>query len=70
LKTHGGPFPEVVLIALLEQNTAYADQKYDQLKQILLSGEDGWISTTNDFAAMDFFRAHERNIYNASQLRF
>lgn len=51
-------FPKNEMRALLRQQNANADAKYDRLKQALLSGKFGWSAGTSDFDALEFFRKH------------
>ena len=53
-------FPQNKMRALLRQQNAIADAKYDRLKQALLSGKFGWTAAASDFDALEFFRKHGR----------
>lgn len=56
----GVGFPGDEMRALLARNEPNADSKYDQLKQALLNGEQGWEATTSDFEVLEFIRNHGR----------
>lgn len=56
----GTGFPGAEMRALVTQNNASADAKYDRLKQALMSGKLAWKASIRDFDELDFFRKHGR----------
>ena len=49
-------FPKAALASLLAQRKPEADVAYQELKTALLSGRLGWLASTRDFEALEFFR--------------
>ena len=56
--TETGIFPSDALEALARQNTEYAGNRYDEIRQEFLSGKYGWTGSTtiNNFDRLDFIR--------------